>query len=298
MYNTKKMLGDSSKFVINYYIESYETRKQLPKFSRVATQRTNQVNVLLMEFNIADLPSGNYNVVAEVRDRNNSLVADRRVFFQRYNPKAKFDVDDLSGVSVANTFVSKMTDRDSLVDHIRSLRPISSEAEKLFADNQLKTASLELMQQFMFSFWYARDNANPQMAWQKYYLEVLKVNKSFGSAAFKGYDTDRGRVYLQYGPPDQRTVVDNEPNSYPYEIWQYYRIRQQNQTNKKFVFWNEDLAGSDYKLLHSDARGEIYNTSWQMKLQKRTIQSNNMDIEKPGIGDFGNHQDENFNNPK
>jgi hypothetical protein len=124
------------------------------------------------------------------------------------------------------------------------------------------------------------------------------VNKAFSTTAFRGYDTDRGRVWLQYGAPDQRTVVENEPNSYPYEIWQYYRLKPQNQTNKKFVFFNEDLASNDYKLMHSDARGEVYDANWQMKLQKRTVQSNNMDITKPGIDHYGNNVDENFKNPR
>lgn len=298
IYNTKKQLGDSSKFVVNYFIESYETKKHLNNFNKITTQKTSAVNIVLAEFNITDLPSGNYNVVAEVHDKNNAFVAERKIFFQRLNPKAKFDTDELASINIAGTFVSVYTNSDSLNDFIRSLRPISSESEKMFADNELKTATVVLKQQYLYNFWVNRSNLNPEAEWKKYQAEVKKVNKMFAATGFKGYNTDRGRVYLQYGAPDQRMVVDNEPNTYPYEIWQYYRMKVQNQTNKRFVFFNEDLSTNDYKLMHSDARGEIYDANWQMRLQKRTIQSNNTDLTKPGVGNFGNNVEDNFNNPK
>ena len=298
VYNAKALLGDSSKFVISYYIESYEQRKKLDKYSKFSIQKSGPVNILLSEFDITDLPTGNYNVVMEVRDKTNALVTDRKVFFQRYNPHGKFDTQDISSLTVSNTFVASITSADTLRDYIRSLRPIATEGEKLFMDNQLMGGSLELMQQFFLSFWVTRDNVTPEQSWKRYHGEVVKVNKAFSTTAFRGYDTDRGRVWLQYGAPDQRTVVENEPNSYPYEIWQYYRLKPQNQTNKKFVFFNEDLASNDYKLMHSDARGEVYDANWQMKLQKRTVQSNNMDITKPGIDHYGNNVDENFKNPR
>ena len=46
------------------------------------------------------------------------------------------------------------------------------------------------------------------------------------------------------------------------------------QSNRKFVFYNSDLI-SRYKLIHSDAIGEIHNTRWD-----------------------ANNQDDNYNNPR
>jgi GWxTD domain-containing protein len=36
----------------------------------------------------------------------------------------------------------------------------------------------------------------------KYLEQVKKVNASYGNNLNMGYDTERGRVYLQYGPPN------------------------------------------------------------------------------------------------
>ena len=42
---------------------------------------------------------------------------------------------------------------------------------------------------------------------------------------------------MQYGPPNSRNKVDNAASTYPYEIWHYYKLK--NQSNKKFVFVKE-----------------------------------------------------------
>ncbi len=108
-------------------------------------------------------------------------------------------------------------------------------------------------------------------------------------------------MYLQYGKPDQRNQVNSEPNTYPYEIWQYYRIYDKSTgrffTNKKFVFVNEAIADNCYKLIHSDVRGEIYDERWRFKLVNRSQQSLNLDDTKP-VNTYGTNVDENFNNPR
>jgi hypothetical protein len=113
--------------------------------------------------------------------------------------------------------------------------------------------------------------------------------------------SDRGRVYLQYGAPDASQQVSTEPNSYPYEIWQYYRIKDpatgQFQSNKKFVFYNPSLDGKCYSLLHSDARGEMRDDRWQIKLKQRNTQIMDYDQTTPQ-GTYGDGAADLFNNPR
>jgi GWxTD domain-containing protein len=151
------------------------------------------------------------------------------------------------------------------------------------------------MQRFFYSFWEKRDQANPSQAWNNYKQEVEKVNKSYGTLIERGYETDRGRVYLQYGPPNNINKQDREPSNYPYEIWHYYVLG--NQSNRKFVFYNPDLVTNDYTLIHSDANGEIYDQRWQMKLQKRSNQSRDLDKEK-SPDHFGGRSDEIYTLPR
>ena len=44
-----------------------------------------------------------------------------------------------------------------------------------------------MMQQFFLSFWRNQDVAQPQAAWEKYKLEVIKVNSSFSTSIKRGY---------------------------------------------------------------------------------------------------------------
>jgi GWxTD domain-containing protein len=306
IYNSKKVVGDSQKIILNYFIESFDKKVKLSDYSAFSKQTTNDVNMLLTEFNIASLPSGNYNLVVEIRDKENKLQASNKCFIQRQNKPVELNMDDLKSINVATTFVNGYINIDSMAFYIKSLRPISSKSEIQFAENQLKGRNLELMQQYFYNFWRARNVSNTEIAWLEYYKEVRKVNKEFGTYGLRGFDTDRGRVYLQYGAPDQRTKYDKEPSALPYEIWEYYSLVDKTQvftnpdnkqSSKNFVFYNPDLVSNKYVLLHSDARGEPINTRWDLVINKRNIQNPNMDAEKAPENYGGNAQD-NYNNPR
>lgn len=305
-YNAKKVLGEGQKVILSYFIENYDSKEKLSSYSAFLKQPANEVNIMLAEFNIESLPTGNYNLVIEVRDKDNMLQAEQKCFIQRSNKAAQMSVEDLASIDISKTFTGNYKNLDTLMSYMRCLRPISSPAEIGFIENQLKEKNLTLMQQFFYVFWKTRYPDNAEISWLEYYKEVMKVNKEFGTYGLKGYDTDRGRVYLQYGAPDQRSVSDHEPSAYPYEIWEYYSLSDKKQmltnpnnrqSNKKFVFYNPDLVSNKYKLIHSTAKGEIYNTSWELMLHKRDTQTNDLDMEK--VPDhFGGKADDTFKNPR
>jgi GWxTD domain-containing protein len=167
--------------------------------------------------------------------------------------------------------------------------------EKSYIDNNIKTADLSLLQRYFLNFWLQRSESAPESAWIEYYKQVIKVNANFGTRIRKGYETDRGRVYLMYGEPNTITEVPHEPAAYPYEIWHYYKVM--NQSNRKFIFCNFDLVTNDYELIHSDAIGEIYDINWKMKLLKRNFTTNSLDEQKPDFG-WGSKVDDYFNTPR
>lgn len=267
IYNTKQVFGEGEQYLVNYFIESQDSHVKLDKFRRFVKQTSAQVNVLLNKFPLEELPSGNYNFVIEVRDRENKLITSKRQFFQRSNPSYRMSQEDLGDVGIANTFVEPMSDIELLKEHIACLYPIASTYEREFADRQIEIADSEMMKRYFYNFWSVRDPVDPEKAWKEYYVQVLRVDEQYGTIIKKGYESDRGRVFLQYGLPNNISVSLYEPSSYPYEIWHYYKLG--NQSNRKFIFYDESMVVGDYELLHSDAIGEPHDPAWRYKLEKR-----------------------------
>jgi GWxTD domain-containing protein len=308
IYNTDKILGADQKYLINWFIESFENGKVLNDYSYIKKETAKGVNVILGEFDISKLPSGNYNLGIEVHNRENAIIASNRLFFQRSNPNIQIDMKDVTNLNITNTFVLNITNRDSLTEYIRSLGPISSEIEKSFVNNQLASADLTTLQQYFYNFWKSRNSTDPTSEWKKYKAEIDKVNNSFSTPIKKGYDTDCGRVYLQYGPPN--TIVDKSfeaspgllddangavnKGTVPYQIWHYYKVK--NQSNVKFVFYNPHFLGNELTLLHSNAIGEISNYNWQHELFRQIRTGDSEDVMSPSNRYFGRSGEE-WNNP-
>lgn len=289
VYNTEKVLGEGERYLLSYFIESFETGRQMDRFVSFKREATRPVTVLFTNYNIAELPSGNYNFVIEVRNRENELLATNKLFFQRSNPSMQLDHSHFVGLTIENSFVANITNRDTLLQYIQYLFPISTDMERNYVRFQLEEADadLETMQRFFLNFWLERGEANPEDHWRYYLAAVELVNEQFGAPGRrgkKGYETDRGYIFLKYGPPN--TITDRpydastsgmtinpggedyaESGTVPYQIWHYYTLN--NLRDRRFVFANVHLALFDYRLIHSNMPGEVQNENWQNELHYR-----------------------------
>jgi len=316
IYHTDKVLGDDGQLLINYYLESYESGKKLNKFTSFKREKAKPVLILFANFNIKELASGNYKLVVEVRNRNNEIITAGSLFFQRLNPGVNDEYSDFAGISAANSFVTRITNKDTLREYIDYLGPISTNIELNFVKYQIDegNADLEMMQRFFFNFWIDRDDLDPEYAWKRYLSTVELVNDQFGAPGTrgtKGYQTDMGRVFLKYGAPN--TITDRpfdastsgmslgnlgnstgDSGTVPYQIWQYYTIEGLNLRDCKFVFANTHLALNNYKLIHSNVPGEINNANWQAELHWRYQNGSTM----PENDKYGGQSGDFYNNPR
>lgn len=264
LYNSLSYFGENGQFVITSAITNIENGEPVENYFKQKRETAKTVNVIFNEFDISELPSGNYNLIISVRDKENKIVTSQNNFFQRSNPGFSFNIENLTKLDISNTFVDKIIDINIIREYIRMTFPIAVANEKLFINSQLKDASYKNMQQFFLSFWQKRNPADPESAWKKYHEVVLAVNEEFSCQNNKGYETERGRVYLQYGAPNQRIQQTDNPTSLPYEIWQYYSAA--GQSNLKFVFISRSLATCLFTLVQSTAIGEVINVNWQQQL--------------------------------
>lgn len=294
VYNTT--LTNSDMILLNYYIQNAENKSIVPQFSSFVKKQPTTVTPVLAKFNIAELPSGSYYVVLDVKNKENVLLATNSAFFYRHSVAKKTEEQvNINDINTTNTFADAFNDKDLFSEHISSLQPIANANESTYIENQLKLSDISYMKKFFYHFWQQRDAVSPEQAWLNYKQEVEIVQANYGTRAVKGYNTDRGRIYLKYGKPNTLTESHNEPSAYPYEIWHYYKI--QNQSNKKFVFYNKDMIGKNFSLLHSDFPGEIYDQQWEAKLHARNYNPANFD-DKNTPDYYGKKTGENFATPR
>lgn len=264
VYNTPKILGDG-KLKAECYIEYAESHLAADPNNVIKMELSvKDVVLLLNEFNVFNLPSGNYFAVVLLKDSRDSLLLVDKVFFQRSNPSMKLNIDDYTLTDIQGTFVEYDTNRKVMIDNVKCLYPISNYMEREFYQNRMKDLTTQQLQQFFYSFWQKRNPTDPESAWLKYKKRVDEVEKLYGSKQVRGYLTDRGRIYLQYGKPNEINEVPSDPVTLPYEIWHYYYLN--GQSNVKFVFYDPVLTGKDYELLHSNLYGEVQNPNWKMYL--------------------------------
>jgi len=293
-----------NKFLIDMYVESAEDGRVIQGLRKFLKRKDATVTPVLQRFPIDQLPTGNYNLVVEVKDDKNRIMDRQFMFFQRFNEiKAEnhFTIADTTGdqKDFYGSWVTQYQDLDQLREYLRCLHPISSQEEIAQVNTRMNFRDRNMMQEFLYYFWKVRNPIDPEGAWLEYWMEVEKVNAAYTTNMNKGYDTDRGRVYLQYGAPNTISPSYFEPNTYPYEIWHYYVLKDPSnadQSNRKFIFANVDQGTKEFELIHSDAKNEITNARWHHDLHKRSSQSINLDVEESG--DFyGGRSRDFFENP-
>tara|TARA_B100001109_G_scaffold255548_1_gene259174 strand:- start:1742 stop:3178 length:1437 start_codon:yes stop_codon:yes gene_type:complete len=262
-YPSNQETADSL-FIVNYSIREASSNKiaaNLNGFKRVSLNQTRPISQLI---DLKNLPSGKYNLLVELKNKANETVTSKSVTFYQSNP----NLVDYSTVNAVNTFVDTMTNKEELAEYIRSLSPISSAAEREFAQNQLAYADLKFMQRYFLNFWKTRNLENPHQEWLLYHQEVKKVDMLFAYGKTKGYKTERGRVYLQYGPPSTIFDMPYEPQCYPYSIWHYNKLKDQ--TNRKLIFFSPTMEILGYEVLHSNIPGEAYDLNWELSLIRKS----------------------------
>lgn len=266
-YNTDSVIGKNEEFLMVCKVENAETKQQIDDIFKFKRLKTNTVVPVIFFLPIENLASGDYNLTISLFDRNNELLLTKNVFFQRRNDIMASE----AAVSIENTTINlsfkNSIPRDSVPYFLGSLLPISKQYDAQSILKLLEGTDTTSMEKYIYAFWQQTNPTNAYDAWQKYRAQVYYTEKLFGTHLKYGYESDRGRVHLQYGSPNSIVDRPNEPSAYPYQIWHYYRIGQR--SNVRFVFYNPDLVSKDYPLLHSDMQGELQNYRWQAELHKR-----------------------------
>lgn len=292
IYNTEAVLGEEQPFVFISGIIDEDKKLVLPSYQGAQRLKSAEVVPALKTYDLSGLPTGNYRLYVEVRDRDNKVIAERNTIFQRYNPglATDFSLDEYN-----QSFVQEMKDIDSLKSMLYCMRFTSSDAEEKRINALMKSESQEELKSFFYTFWHERNPQDPESEWLEYHGMINIVDQEFTTPYKHGCQTDRGRVYLEYGKPNTVFNRPSDPSYYPYQIWHYYNTHKQ--SNAKFVFYDRSLTGRNYDLLHSNVFGELNDYQWEQRLQQRIGFPNTNDEVAPP-NNYGSPARQFWDNPR
>jgi GWxTD domain-containing protein len=178
----------------------------------------------MMAINVSQLPPGEYDVEITLHGRRmKELDRKDEKFAIRWTEEGLLKLDWKSAVS--------------------QLSYVATPGEQ----SKLKKAkTMEERRAAFAEFWGQRDPTvgTPENETKReFYHRVNVADRQFSSMRREGWKSDRGRIYIIHGEPDQ---IDDEPYSpdvVPYQIWHYYREGRY----RRFLFVDKNDDG-DYRL--------------------------------------------------
>lgn len=291
---------DDTKKTLHYYAEIYGTdqvaKSNYPLVQKVSiskkqddtqfgiSTKTDTISpgkLVTVSGNMAlnTLTSGNYYLNVSLENKTHAILASGNLFFQVMNlhpveekqetkkpktPQIDTGMENITVVNLDKTFLAKYTINEVMAI-LKMLLPVSDAMQTQTINNFLKKPEDMYMRYYIYNYFKTLNPKDPGQAWKEYSEKIIEVNKRFSAHGTRGYETDRGFIFIRYGAPDDMITVENESGSLPYEVWLYNNLTQMNHkeiTNAVFLFYRRnDLT--DFKLLHSTVSGETQNPGWR-----------------------------------
>jgi GWxTD domain-containing protein len=128
------------------------------------------------------------------------------------------------------------TSKRALADYIAPMRLIMDSKDW----KELKNASPERQRELLTEFWKNR-NPTPEsktnLLEEEFYWRVGEANNQFSWGKTEGWETDRGRIYIVHGPPDNVSRRFDQQYGRSLEIWRYEN------PVREFLFYDEHGDG-------------------------------------------------------
>lgn len=267
VYNTDQLLLDQD-YLVTYAVCEPGTENVVKNLRGFSKQTGAELNILTAEMDLTELESGNYDLRIEVRNKLNDLLAENKLRILRNNKRQIESLSNIHLVNIEESFTTDMSMED-VSYYLESLVPLAGPDEFQYIENVAAMGDEDVMRRFLHNFFVTRNEFFPEKLFLEHKKAVAIAEDRYSNAIMHGFETDRGRIYIQHGEPDYINRSVNEVNAYPYEVWFYYAL-EGSQNNIQFVFVANEVAANDFLLIHSNFVGEVQNRDWQAQVQRRT----------------------------
>jgi GWxTD domain-containing protein len=257
VYNLSSKAGASNEFEVQVSLHD-SFGFELRKFATKHFPKPGSTAVLTDAVPVSGIPGGAYELRVTVHDLASGLRASSTKKFMM--------IYGFEQLSPTMSDSSNFTESDaSLMEQV--IKYISTSDEKAM----YKDLDLPGKKAFLAQFWDRR-NPRPGSPVNEFKNEVFRrfayANQYYSTTLLErtdGWKTDRGRIYITYGNPDNITRHPSSMGQKPYETWHYDRLPGQS-GGDYCLFVDLDGYGN-YRLVHSTLRGEISNPDWEAKLE-------------------------------
>lgn len=209
--------------------------------------------------NATKLTSGKYRFQLYVLNAMAQPLVRTEKSFYAYNPQLVSPA--VSEAAMQETALSGLTSEELNAEFDYARYHATQDEIRTFGQITTESGKREFLGKFWSEVAEGRLGHFP-ISRNEYLSRVKKAGERYRALSREGWKTDRGRVLLLYGEPEE---IDRHPSSEggkPYEIWSYYQV----ENGVVFVFVDRTGFG-DYILVHSTKRGELRDDDWQRLLQ-------------------------------
>lgn len=249
----------SDEFKINYSITNLNSEKVINFTKNI--KRNTESKADYGKIKIDTLKRGSYTLSIMLSDpsKNVNVTREKRFFiFNNVDNVTTTNRQDDFLKSEYGTLNEKALEKEfELSQYIMSDLDIGKYEELRTSDDKRK---------FMYTFWKSRNtNPNSPVLDKKiqYFKRLNEANKTYKEAYKEGWKTDRGRMYIIYGKPDDIERFPFESDKKSYEIWKYNSIEGGGES----VFIERQPSTGVYWLVHSTFRNELKNEQWEIELK-------------------------------
>jgi len=223
------------------------------------------VDVLVGAVDVSAVPTGEYTLHVAVLDASNEAVAERTKRLFVINPDVARP-EAAVAEAADDELQYEVMGEEELALNIEHARVLATSRER----QQISALSTDGERRaYLVRFWRDRDaraNGAAGSSRRTFYDRLTRVNDQYRYGQTVGYRTDRGRVYLTYGPPSGVDRQTFNADSAPFEVWTYENVPGEGLS--EFVFVDRYNAG-EMELVHSNVTGEVSRPDWQQTLVNR-----------------------------
>lgn len=215
------------------------------------------------KFKVDTLPSGSFILSVSVIGSDGTVKAEKeRKFYVFTNTATAVEQNKSDGFLTSEYAAMPVKQVDDEFD--KMLYVLSDKQIDYY--EELKTP--EDKRKFIYNFWRAKD-VNPKTPVLEskiaYFKRVNEANQNFEESFKEGWKSDRGRIYILYGKPDDIERFPFQTSTKSYEIWKYDAVEGGGECD--FVEL-QPMTGV-YWLVNSTFRSELQNQNWREQLNPK-----------------------------